>query len=148
MDEKGKFQLGALKYLYEMELVDDPQLINNLKMNILMTSKRIKEVEFLISYHTRQILVYIDVSWVGKKFFLNRIKTDIYDILTQLLPNFKFRVTSNYDILELARQRVNEVMAGGSDEEGFNNSSTGQQFGNGEDELQKESDILSNKGES
>lgn len=110
--EKGKFQFAGLKFLYEMELIDDPQLINNLKLNILDISGSIRDVEFLSSYNHRAMLIYIDVSWFGRKFLLKRIEASILDRVKQLLPNFRFRVTAERKILDMALEKVQSVLKG------------------------------------
>lgn len=145
MTERGKYQIGALKYLYEMELVDDPQLINNLKMNILMVSKHIKEVEFIASYHRKQMLVWIELNWWGRKFLKSRIKTSVYEILTQLLPNFSFRVTEDYSILELAQQKITRALSGESYENDNDSSSTDGIDDGISEELSETSNLLPNQ---
>lgn len=115
--DKGKFQFAGLKFLYDMELIDDPQLINNLKLNILDVSGTIRDVEFLSSYQHRQMLIYVDVSWLGRKFLMKRIEATILERVKQLLPNFKFRVTADHKILEMSLERVRTVMKGEQNED-------------------------------
>ncbi len=110
--EKAKFQMEGLKFLYEMELVGDPQLINNLKLNVFSISNSIREVELLSSYHHRSILVFIDVSWFGKIFSQNRIVTGVHERVSELLPNFRFRVITNRAIFDLALKQVSAVLKG------------------------------------
>lgn len=122
--EKGKFQYAGLKFLYEMELIDDPQLVNNLKLNILDISGTIKDVEFLSSYNHRAMLIYIDVSWFGRKFLLKRIEAGILDRVKQLLPNFRFRVTADRKIMDLALEKVKSVLKGEPNENSKRTAST------------------------
>lgn len=110
--EKGKFQFAGLKFLYEMELIDDPQLINNLKLNILDISSSIRDVELLSSYHKHQMLIYVDVSWFGRKFLMKQIEAGVLDRVKQLLPNFKFRVTADRKILDMSLEKVRSVLQG------------------------------------
>lgn len=110
--EKGKFQFAGLKFLYEMELVDDPQLINNMKLNILDISGTIRDVEFLSSYNHRAMLIYVDVNWLGKTFFMKQIEAGILDRVKQLLPNFRFRVTADRKILDLSIEKVKTALKG------------------------------------
>lgn len=110
--EKGKFQFAGLKFLYEMELIDDPQLINNLKLNIFDVSSCIKDVEFLSSYQHRAMLIFIEVSWLGQKFLMKRIEAGILERVKQLLPNFRFRVTADRKIMDLALEKVKFVLKG------------------------------------
>lgn len=111
MDEdKAKFQYAGLRFLYEMELIDDPQLINNMKLNVFAISPRIKEVEFLSSYHHKSMLIWLDLDWFGRKFFEKRILADVTDRVKQLLPNFRFRVVSDRKIFDMALERVKTVL--------------------------------------
>jgi len=117
MDESLKFQVAGLKWMFEMELLDDknPAPINILKMNVLSVSPRIREVEFLIFREGRQMLVLLDLSWITRRFFkrkVGQISRDVQEILQQLLPNFKFRVTSDPRIMEMAVANVKKLLGG------------------------------------
>lgn len=146
-DDKFKYQYNGLKWLYEMELLDDPQLLNNLKLNIFSVSDHIKEVEFLMSQEQRKILIWIDVSWWGRTFKLDRIKSDVVDILSQLLPNYKFRIVTDRSILELAIGKVKKSLEGGTYavSGNFNDTLKSDDQPRQEDKLQESSDLLSNK---
>lgn len=120
--EKGKFQFAGLKFLFEMELIDDPQLVNHLKLNILDVSSSIRDVELLSSYNHRAMLIYADVSWFGRKFFMKRIEAGILERVKQLLPNFRFRVTADRKILDLALEKVKFVLKGEPNENSNRNS--------------------------
>lgn len=122
-EERGKFLYSGLKFLYEMELVNDPQLINNLKLNVLAVSPRIKEVDFLSSYHHKTMLIWVDLTWWGRKFYEKRILNDVHEIVQQLLPKFKFRVVSDKNIFELALRRVRILFDGGKPDAQTNNTS-------------------------
>lgn len=108
-DEKAKFQYSALRWLYELELVQDPQLINNLKMNIFSVSTLIKEVEFLSSYQHRQLLILLDLSWIGKKFFAKKIIPAVEDRVKTLLPKFAIRVITDKVLFESAIEKVKKA---------------------------------------
>jgi hypothetical protein len=113
MDEqKGKFQMSGLKFLYEMELVDDPQLINNLKLNAFAVSQHVRDIELLSSYHHKSMLIWVDLSWFGRKFLEKRITTEIADRVQQLLPKFKFRVTTDRKIFDLSVEKVKIALKG------------------------------------
>jgi hypothetical protein len=108
--DKSKFQYEGLKWLYEMQLLDNPQLINNLKMNILLISTSIRDVELLIYREKKQMLVYVDLTWFGRKFKKDTIFIEVEEILSQLLPSFKFRITDDFSILVLAIERVKQAL--------------------------------------
>lgn len=114
--EKGKFQYSALRFIFDMELVDDPQLINHMKMNIFSISRHIKDTELLSSIHTKSMLVYIDLNWVGRTFLKNRIEAEVFDRVKELLPNFNFRVVSNKVIFDMAIEKVKNALKGGTSE--------------------------------
>lgn len=115
MDEdKFKYQYHGLKWLYEMELLDDPQLINNLKLNIFSVSTHIKEVQFLMSQEERKMLIHVELSWWGKKFKEAQISQDITEVMSQLLSNYKFRITTNDSIFKLAVSKVKKSIRGGT----------------------------------
>jgi hypothetical protein len=123
--EKGRFQYSALKWLYEMELVSDPQLINNLKLNIFNVSGFIKEVELLASQERLQMLIYVELSWIGRKFFQKPIIAGVTDIVNALLPRFRIRVVTDRGILDLAVAKVKQALTGGSLSEATTNPSSG-----------------------
>lgn len=117
MDEtKSKFQFAGLKFLYDMELIDDPQLINNMKLNVFDVSNFIRDVEFLSSYHHKSMLIWLDVSWLGKKLFEKSIVAGVTDRVQQLLPNFRFRVVTDRKIFDLSLEKVKIMMKGASHE--------------------------------
>jgi hypothetical protein len=107
--EKLKYQHEGLKWLYEMELVTDPQLINNLKINVFSISNGIKEAEFIVSEHQKAILAWIDLGWFHKKFKGEQIKLDVYERLKQLLPSFKFRVVTDREIFDMSLNKLDDM---------------------------------------
>lgn len=114
--ERTKYQQSALTWIMEMELLNHPQLINQIKMNVLMVSRRIKEVELLIYRENKTMLVLLELSWLGKKFFKRRIFAEVEEILSQMLPSFRFRVTDDPKIMDMAVARVKHALTGGKNE--------------------------------
>lgn len=110
-EEKLGLQANGLKWLYDMQLVEDPQLINNLKLNILVTSRYIREVEILSSQAHKSMLVYLEVGSIARFFFKKRIQAEALDRLQQLLPSFRFRVIFDRQILDLAVEKVKAATA-------------------------------------
>ncbi len=120
MDEKQKYQVDGLKWLHELEVLNHPQVINNIKLNIFITSKHIKEVELLIYREKKSMLVLVELGWFGRKFFKKRIFEDVHNTLQQLLPSFRFRVTDDPAIMNLAVERVKQALSGGTHEKASN----------------------------
>lgn len=111
-DEKGKFQFAGIKFLYDMELVDDPQLVNNMKLNVFSISASVRDVEFLSSYQHRSMLIWLDLNWFGRKFLSERIVAGVTERVQALLPQFRFRVTTDRKIFDLALARVKTALKG------------------------------------
>lgn len=109
-DETGKFQFAAIKFLFDAELIDDPQLINQMKRTCFSVSPCVKDVEFLSSYAHRSMLIWLDLSWLGRKFLAKRIILEVQDRVQQLLPRFRFRVITDRKILDLALERVKKAL--------------------------------------
>lgn len=114
--EKSKFQYEGMKWIMELQLLNQPQAINTIKFNILMASPRIKEVELLIYRENQTMLVLLDLTWFGRKFQKKQIFSDVQDALSQLLPSFRFRVTDDPNIMTLAVERVQKALTGGLNE--------------------------------
>lgn len=119
MDDKTKYQYAGLKFIYEMEILDDPQFINNLKLNIFSSSGfKINDCEFLMSQEEKKILIWIDLKWwyrtrFYQRFYLRQLKQDIYTQLGQMLPTYKFRIVTDRSILDLAIERIKNSPLGG-----------------------------------
>jgi hypothetical protein len=114
--ERQQFQYEGLRWLYEMQLINHPQVINNLKMNVLLISKSIRDVELLIDRENKKMLVYLDLSWFGRKFKKNHIFSETEIILSQLLPAFRFRIIDDPVIFNMAVEKIKKVIVGGKSE--------------------------------
>lgn len=121
MNDRNKFQVEGVKWLQEMEMVNHPQFLNNLKLNILMVSKRIREVEFLIYREQKSILIYIELDWFTRRFSRKVTKKDILldvnDVVEKILPSFRFRVVDDPDIMNLSITKVKNAITGGTKHE-------------------------------
>jgi hypothetical protein len=123
MNERQKYQHESLKWLFELDLLSQPQAINTIKLNILSVSERIKEVELLIYSEKKSMLVKLDLTWFGRKFRKKQIFSDVTEMLTQLLPSYKFRITDDQAIVDLAVAQVKRALTGGTNESTTNSSS-------------------------
>lgn len=149
MDKNQNYQSQGLQWLYEMEVLNDPQLINNLKMNIISCSEKIREVELLISKPHKSIMIWIDVDlgWFKKELKFYNIQADILSILEQLLPTYKFRVIHDRDILNLAITKLEESLKGVEDEVSNTNDNDSTDNSSSKDGLPEASNLLSDKEE-
>ena len=107
------FSNQALKMLYEFEMFDNPVLINNMKMNVLVVSSKIKDVQFLIHKDNAQLLIFVKISWFAKMFKFNEIQSKVHEIFAQLLPSYRLRVIHDYSILQRSRKIVQEILGEG-----------------------------------
>lgn len=121
--DKPKYQYEGMKWMFELELLNSPQVINQLRFNILVVSKHIKEVELLIYRENKSMLVLLDLSWIGRTFLKKRIFTEVQEVLNLLLPSFRFRVTDDPKIMEMAVERVKKALTGGNSNENTSNPS-------------------------
>lgn len=112
MEENQQYQMQGVQWLYEMELLNHPQLINNLKLNILMISPKIKEVELLLSRPHKQIMIYVKLGWFARKFSFSTLEGEILDVMSQLLPSYQFRVIHDKSILNLAIEKLEASIQG------------------------------------
>lgn len=109
-DDKLKFQYSAVRWVVEHQLLDDPQVMNHLAMNVYAVSSSIKDAEFLLGRDQKQLLVYVGLSWFGRTFKKKVIFQDVEHILSQLLPSFKLRVISDPQLFNLALEKVKKAL--------------------------------------
>jgi len=106
MNEKQQSQIGGLKFLYEMEWVRDPQLINNLELNLFSLDSGIKEVEFIFDEHNKKLLIYLELSWWATKFRSKLILEDVQSLINQLLPSYQHRVVFEAQLFNSVVERI------------------------------------------
>jgi hypothetical protein len=114
-NDKTRTQVAALKWLYELELFENPQVINQMKLNVLAVSSMLEDVEFLIYREKKSCLVSIHYKWWAKFFNKKQIKLDIEEIMSHLLPEYRFRVTDNPAIIKMSIQNLKNALRGGRD---------------------------------
>ncbi len=122
-NNRQRFQYEGLKWLYELEIVNDPQLINNLKLNVLVLSRHIKDAEFLIYRENKSILVYLELNWFASKFLRSRLIDEAGQIVSELLPAYKFRVITDKNILNMAVDLVKKALGGKNEKSSSNTDS-------------------------
>lgn len=146
MNIQQQYQYQGIQWLYEMELLNHPQLINNIKMNVMITSTKIKEVELVMSRPHKSILIWIDVDlgWIRHDVRFKEIETHILDIMTQLLPSYKFRVIKDKSIMNLAITKLNTSLKGVNNENSNNTNIIVTDNNLRKSKLQESSNILPN----
>lgn len=108
-DDYAKY--SGIKWLFELELIQDPQVINAIKMNILMISKHIKEIEILTVEQNKQMLILLELSWFGRTFYKKRLCNEALSVVKQLLPNFRIRVIDDRNLFQKSIDKLRKVVA-------------------------------------
>ncbi len=98
---------GALGWLLEMELVQNPTVLNSIILNIFKTVRDLKNAEFVVDTKEKKILVYLEISRWNTWFHKERISDKTMELLDQALPTFKKRIVFDKTILEKAVKIVN-----------------------------------------
>ena len=123
--DTSKIMNSATRWLYDMELVDNPMVLNNLYINIFSRSRSIKDVELLIDSRNKKILVYIKLAWYSRLFKKSKRKIAMYVIenLQELLPRYEIKVTTKIEIFNKIRHEVYNILNGGINENNTSNIS-------------------------
>ena len=97
-------QGDALKWLLEMEAINDPNVLNSLLLNVHRLSDRIEDVEFVTDSNSKRLLVYLDVNlgYWKKEQRSKRIQDLVENMLNDALPSYTKRIVFDRDILEKA----------------------------------------------
>jgi hypothetical protein len=117
-NELNQFVPAGLKWLYEMEAVNSPVLLNNLYGNIY-SFPNVADAEILLDRYNKKMLVYVKFTWFVRKYWHSRKKLvtiSILDQLQELLPSFEFRIIEDKALFDLAVQRMKESVLGGNNE--------------------------------
>lgn len=119
----------ALKWLYEMEIVDNPVLKSNLYENVFMSDSGIQDCAVWIVpefTHQKGILVWIKLKRWSKWFKKEEVLAKVKNVVKELLPSYEVRVTEDRNILKLAQDKIKEVYGEVEDEKSntINNDDT------------------------
>lgn len=145
--ERVKTQSAGIRWLYEMELLQNPQLIDNLKLNIFMQHKRIKDVEILVDQSRKGILIYLKLNWWGNKFNQEEIKFSVEELMSNLLPNFRKRIIFNRDIFQMALDKAKELVRGNNEKSNNNSNVVSNNQNTSKSGLPTTSDLLPDQKE-
>ena len=122
LSDKLKFQLESLNWLREMNLINHPQFINQIKLNIYTISKTIKNVELLVIQDQQSMLVYIELDWFSRRFRKKSIISSVELRLKELMPSYRFRVIDDRSIFELALKKAKQIIKGHVNDSSKNNN--------------------------
>lgn len=117
-NELNQFVPAGLKWLYEMEAVNSPVLLNNLYGNIY-SFPNVADAEILLDRYNKKMLVYVKFTWFVRNYWKSKKKLvtiSILDQLQELLPSFEFRIIEDKALFDLAVLRMKESLLGGNNE--------------------------------
>ncbi len=92
----------GLSWLLELNLIQNPAVANAIVLNIFKVSNRIKDAEILTDTDHKRMLVWIELDWLGKKFFTKEITKNIEKMLQSALPSYQFRVVTDKTLFQKA----------------------------------------------
>lgn len=103
-------QSEALRWLLEMEIVNDPNVLNSLILNIHKASDRIQDVEVVLDTPHKRMLVYLDVDcgWWRQATRQQEIHDAVANMLDEALPSYTHRVVFDRTVLNKALELVNK----------------------------------------
>lgn len=98
---------GAMGWLLEMEMIQNPVVLNSIVLNIFKSVQGLKDAEFVIDTKEKKILVYLELGLWNKWFKQDKIKGTVQELLDQALPSFKKRIIYDKSLIEKALKIVN-----------------------------------------
>lgn len=77
----------------------------------------------MIYRENKAMLIYLELSWFARKFKnKKKIFEEVQEVISQLLPSFRLRVTDDPEIIRLAVKKVEQALTGGKNENSNNTS--------------------------
>lgn len=105
-EAKSEFQIHSLKWLLEMEMIDDPRVLNMIKFNVFAKVRRVVATEFLILLPPkREMLILVETTWLGR-LFQTKLLTEVELVVKAILPQFEVKVTLDPLEFQAAHERV------------------------------------------
>lgn len=112
-NEKLQFQYEGIKWLIDMEMVQDPKVITQLNVNVMGRLKQVRDIEYIIAPQPRrQLLAWLDVSRYQNWRRGDSLCQDTERILKSILPRYEIRAVTDRKIFEMAMANLNEYLKG------------------------------------
>jgi hypothetical protein len=97
----------ALSWLFEMEMLNNPTVLNSVVLNVFKLTKGIVDAEFVVDMNDKKLLVYLELNFWHKHFKKAQVQAQVLDMLDTVIPSFKKRVVYDKEILEKAINIIN-----------------------------------------
>jgi len=98
----------ALGWLLEMEVIDNPYVLNSIILNSFKNIKGLKDIQLLIDKPKKRVLVYLELKYLYKIFKENSIIQHTEEMLQQVLPSYRFRIITDLALFNKAQTRLAE----------------------------------------
>lgn len=89
----------GLRWLLEMEALNNPSTQNALVLNIFRISKRVLDTQLVMDTRNKKMLVFLKLTKWGDWFERKSIAFQVANMIKEVLPSFQLRVTYSEDIL-------------------------------------------------
>lgn len=108
-DQRRLIASEGTQWLLNLGLIDNPFMKNALIFNILKVSNRIKNTELFIDTTNKKMLIYLEIDWWARLTRQKRsLAEEVFEMLSEALPGYEFRVVYNKAILEKAIERFSQ----------------------------------------
>jgi hypothetical protein len=112
VEDLGAAYGEGLSWLLELQLLQNPELLNAIVLNIFKLSNRVKNLEFLADQNNKRLLIWLELDWLGKNFHKKNIERSVMEMLVSVIPNFKIRVCYDRVLFDKAVKTVEELKSG------------------------------------
>lgn len=96
IDETSQARSEGLRWLAEMEMINDPAFLNAIILNIYKVHPFIKDAELINDAMNKKMLIWLKLEgWFLRDPKKERIANDVKDMLTEVLPSYKIKVIAD-----------------------------------------------------
>lgn len=110
--DKAKFQYQGIKFLFDWELLNEPQVIHTIKVNVLGRFPWVIDLEYIFRSEPRKELImwlHTPKRMWWKKRKEAQLRIDVLEIMQQLLPKYEIRIVTDRKIFEMALENVRKL---------------------------------------
>lgn len=103
---KGHFVSGTLKWMYELNMLDNPAVITNFYENLYLADKGIQDIEIVLSKENKTVLVFLKLGFYSRIFKRIEVHGKVTSVIKTLLPEYRSRITEDRAVLEAALNKA------------------------------------------
>ena len=98
------------RWLIELELFNTPHLQNVILLNIYKCSNHIKHVNLLMDSNTKRLLIFLDLTWIGRTFYKESIRLSVLELIQATLPSHEIGITYSKDFFNKSLNLVKKFI--------------------------------------